>query len=99
MNKGTIMYKNILQKLNNDKLLHFLFGAVLTLPFLLLAPFFQFHIISLSILVSLIIGIFKELLDFLDNTFNKNKNFVEFTDIVATVLGGLYVGIIVTLLK
>jgi hypothetical protein len=93
------MYKKMLQKLNSDKILHFLYGAVLTLPFLLLSLFFQIHVILLSLLVSLVIGASKELLDLLDNTFNKKMNSVELMDIVATVVGGLYVGIIVTLLK
>ena len=93
------MYKNILQNLTTDKILHFLYGAVLTLPFLLLSRVFEIHIISLSILVSLIIGVLKEVLDFLDNSINKKTNSVEFADIVATVLGGSYAGIIITLIK
>jgi hypothetical protein len=93
------MYKQFLSNLTNDKVLHFLYGAVLTLPFLLLSPIFNIHILLLCLLVSFVIGLTKEVIDLVDNLMNKKTNSVEFMDIVFTVFGGLYVGIIVALLK
>jgi NhaP-type Na+/H+ or K+/H+ antiporter len=87
------MYEKLLSALGEDKISHFLFGVCLSLPVALVVQGDKIFVIAS--LTALMIGIVKEWFDFLDNARQKRVlHNVEFADIIATALGGVYVGAI-----
>jgi hypothetical protein len=93
------MYKTMLHYFTRDKILHFLFGCAISIPFITVAGIFGKSIILTSIIVTCIVGVGKEVFDIIDNKFGGGQNSIKFLDIVATILGGLYAGILIELVR
>ena len=93
------MYKSILNFISSDKTLHFLFGCAISLPIVMVSGMFEKNALLVGVIVSTIIGVVKEMFDFLDNKLNNVSHSVEFMDIIATSFGGIYVGIIIELTR
>ena len=93
------MYKNFLAYLMGDKVLHFLYGSVIAMPFIGVASATGGNLLITGILSAMFFGILKEVSDFLSNKFAGGNHGVEFMDIVATTAGGTYAGLNITLIK
>jgi hypothetical protein len=86
------LYARLLQLLVKDKILHFLFGVVVSLPVGAIMPTAASAFLA-ALATAFVVGALKEIVDALDNRrMQRPEHGVEFMDAIATALGGLYAG-------
>jgi len=88
------IYTTILAKMQSDKWQHFAAGVVLSVPVQA-----AFDSMLVTVLVALAVGVGKEAADWLLNKYRGATHGVEWLDALATAAGGVWVAVLLGVLK